>query len=89
MLPSRQYFRALLNETERDAKFTRSDFRNKLPVLYFIHYNSLLIYCDVAGKMDFGYERVGNALHLQTGFVNKWWRLFYRTSTFIEVQIPK
>ena len=31
---------------------------------------------DVAGKMDFGYERAGNASHLQTGFVNKWRRLF-------------
>ena len=43
MLPSRQYFRALVNETERDAKFARSDFKNKLRVLYFIYYNSLLI----------------------------------------------
>ena len=33
----------VLKSTERDAKFTRSDFKNKLPVLYFIHYNSLLI----------------------------------------------
>ena len=46
MLPSRQYFRALVNETERDAKFTRSDFKNKFRVLYFIHYNSLLIYWE-------------------------------------------
>ena len=43
MLPSRQYFRALVNENERDAKFTRSDFKNKLRVLYFIHYDSFLI----------------------------------------------
>ena len=33
----------VLKSTERDAKFTRSGFKNKLPVLYFIHYNSLLI----------------------------------------------
>ena len=46
MLPSRQYFRALVNENERDAKFTRSDFKNKLRVLYFIHYNCLSIYWE-------------------------------------------
>ena len=46
MLPSRQCFRALVNENERDAKFTRSDFKNKLRVLYFIHCNSLLIYWE-------------------------------------------
>ena len=46
MLPSRQYFRALVNENERDAKFTRNDLKNKLRVLYFIHYNSLLIYWE-------------------------------------------
>ena len=46
MLPSQQYFRALVNGTERDAKSTRSDFKNKLRVLYLIHYNSLLIYWE-------------------------------------------
>ena len=37
---------------------------------------SLILQSDVAGKMDFGYIRAGNASHLQTGFVNKWRRLF-------------
>ena len=47
MLPSRQYFCMLVNETERDAKFTWSDFKNKLRVLYYIHYNyRLLIYWE-------------------------------------------
>ena len=62
MLTSRQcsqYFRALVNENKRDAKFTRSDFKNKLRFLYFINYNSLLIYFTMqrGRKMDFGYER--------------------------------
>ena len=42
MLPSRQYFRALVNENEHDAMFTRSYFKNKLRVLFFIHCNSLI-----------------------------------------------
>ena len=46
MLPSRQYFRALVNENEHDARFTRSDFKNKLRVLYFIRYNSLLTFWE-------------------------------------------
>ena len=46
MLPSRQYFHVPVKENERDAKFTRSDFKNKLRVLYFIHYDSFLIYWE-------------------------------------------
>ena len=46
MLPSWQYFHVPVKENERDAKFTRSDFKNKLRVLYFIHYNSFLIYWE-------------------------------------------
>ena len=50
MLPSRQYFRALVNENERDAKLTRSDFKNKLRVLYFIHFDSFSIYWEFASN---------------------------------------
>ena len=49
MLPSRQYFRELVNENEGDAKFTRGDFKNKLRVHYFIHYDSFLIYWEFTG----------------------------------------
>lgn len=62
MLPRWQCFRALVSENEQ---FTWSDFKSKLRVLYFVHYDSFLIYCeftsnlilqsDVAGKVDFGY----------------------------------
>ena len=102
MLPSRQYFRALVNENEGDARFTQNDFKNRLRVLYFIHYNNLLIYweftipmlnltlqTDVVGKIYFNHERALNTSHVQTGFVNKWRRLFHKSSTFIEVQLPK
>ena len=51
MLPSRQCFRALANENERDAKFTRSDFKNKLRVLYFIHHDSFLIYWEFTSNV--------------------------------------
>ena len=49
MLLSRQcsqHCRALVNENERDAKFEKSDFKNKPQVLYFIHCKSLLIYWE-------------------------------------------
>ena len=101
MLPSRQYFRALVNENERDAKFTRSDFKNKLRVLYFIHYNCLLICWEFTinayphstkwrgRKNGFRLKRAANTSFLQTGFVNKWWRLFYRSSTSDMIEVRK
>ena len=51
---------------------------------------NLILQSGVAGKMDFGHERAVNTSHLQTGFVNKRRRLFYRnpssTSEAIEVR---
>ena len=40
---------------------------------------NLILQSDVAGKMDFGYERAVNTSHSQTGFVNNGY--------FIEVQL--
>ena len=50
---------------------------------------NLILQSDVAAKMDFGYERAGNASHLQTGFVNKWRRLFYKSSTSETIEVRK
>ena len=43
---------------------------------------NLIPQSDVAGKMDFSYERAVSTSHLQTSFVNKWRQLYV-----IEVQL--
>ena len=54
---------------------------------YYTRNHSLIHESNVVGKMDFGYERTVNTSDLQTGFVNKWRRLFYRKPSSISEMI--